>query len=125
MRNDKIYGSGIELEVFSIICGIKIKCFRRKINISKTKKDQVEKIIINEKGIGNFGLLLDFYQNNENLNHYSSLRYKKGNGISNENLIKIRNIIYSSAPKSNEEIDFSKDANKNVTSGETGKIIKK
>ena len=38
----------------------------------------------------------------------SSLRNKKGNGISNENLIKIRKIIYGIDPKSYEVIDFSK-----------------
>ncbi|MBQ2339432.1 MAG: hypothetical protein II386_01130, partial [Bacteroidaceae bacterium] len=34
--------------------------------------------IMNENGIGNFGLLLDIYKNHKNVNHYSSLRYKKG-----------------------------------------------
>ena len=38
----------------------------------------------------------------------SSLRYKKGNVISNENWMKIRKIIYDTDSKSNEEIDFSK-----------------
>jgi hypothetical protein len=40
-------------------------------------------------------LLLDIYKNHENVNHYSSLRYKKGNGISDEYLKKIKKIICS------------------------------
>ena len=126
MRNDKTFGTGTEAQVFSIICGIKIMYYLRIINSSKClkdKNDQVKEIIINEKGIGNFGLLLDIYKNHENINHYSSLRYKKGNGISNENLIKIKKIICGIDPKSNEEIDFSKFEIKNVISGKTGKVI--
>ena len=126
MRNDKTFGTGTEAQVFSIICGIKIEYFMRIINSSKclkNKNDQVKEIIINEKGIGNFGLLLDIYKNHENVNHYSSLRYKKGNGISNEKLIQIRKIICGIDPKSNEEIDFSKFEIKNVISGKTGKVI--
>ena len=126
MRNDKTFGTGTEAQVFSIICGIKIMYYLRIINSSKclkNKNDQVKEIIINEKGIGNFGLLLDIYKNHENINHYSSLRYKKGNGISNENLIKIKKIICGIDPKSNDEIDFSKFEIKNVISGKTGKVI--
>ena len=126
MRNDKIIGTGTEAQVFSIICGIKNIYYLRMINNSKylkTKNDQVKEIIINENGIGNFGLLLDIYKNHENINHYSLLRYKKGNGISNENLIKIEKIISGIDPKSNEEIDFSKFEIKNVISGKTGKVL--
>ena len=53
----------------------------------------------------------------------SSLRNKKGNGISNENLIKIRKIIYGIDPKSYEVIDFSKFEIKNAISCKTGKVI--
>ena len=70
----------------------------RRINSSKclkSKKDEVRKIEMNENGKGNFGLLLDIYKNHEDVNHYSSLRYKKGNGISDEYLKKIKKIICS------------------------------
>ena len=62
MRNDKIFGTGTEEQVFSVIYGIKIMYFMRMINSSKclkTKKDQVRNIVMNENGIDKFGLLLD------------------------------------------------------------------
>ena len=58
---------------------------------------------MNEKGKDNFALLLDIYKNNEDVNHYSSLKYKKGNGISDEYLKKIKKIICGINPNSNKE----------------------
>ena len=98
--------------------------YLRIINSSKclkTKENQVKKIEMNKNGIGNFDLLIDIYKNYENVNHYSSLRYKKGNGISIEKLIKIKKIICGIAPNLNEEIDFNKFV-KNVISGKTPKV---
>ena len=43
---------------------------------------------MNENEIGNFNSVLDIYKN-----HFSSLRYKKGNGFPNEDLMKIKKII--------------------------------
>ena len=43
---------------------------------------------MNENGVGNFGLLLDIYKNHENINYYSSLRYKK-EMVLYDNLMKI------------------------------------
>ena len=51
MRKDKIYGTGTEAQIFSIICGIKIMYYMRTINSSKclkSKKDEVRKIEMNE-----------------------------------------------------------------------------
>ncbi len=59
---------------------IQIKFFERTINSSKclkTKKDEINVQIFNEKGIGNFGILLDYYNKNEQVNHFSPLLYKK------------------------------------------------
>ena len=49
-------------------------------------------------------LLLDIYKNHENVNHYSSLRYKKGNGISDEYLKKIKKIICSIIQKKKQSL---------------------
>ena len=38
MRNDKTYGSGNEIHIFSTMCGIQIKYFVRIINSSKCLK---------------------------------------------------------------------------------------
>ena len=124
MRKDKEFGTGTEIQIFSIICGIKIIHYTRYINNSKclkTKNDKIIKLVINENGIGNFGLLLDRYINLENINHYSPLIYKKGNGISEENLMKIKKIICDN-PNSNEEIDLRKFEDKKIISCKTDKI---
>ena len=125
MRKDKEYGTGTEIQIFSIICGIKIILYTRYINNSKclkTKNDKIGKLEINENGIGNFGLLLESYINQENINHYSPLIYKKGNGITVENLMKIKKIICGIDTNLNEEIDFNKFEDKKNISSKTDKI---
>ena len=65
MRNEKIYRSGNEIHIFSIICGIPSRFFVRTINSSKclkTKKNEINVQIFNEKEIGNLGILLVYYK---------------------------------------------------------------
>ena len=126
MRNDKTYGSGNEIHIFSTMCGIQIKYFVRTINSSKClkkKKDEINVQIFNEKGIGNFGVLLDYYKKNEKVNHFSPLIYRKGNGISDEDLIRIKKIICGINPDSKDVINFEDFEIKDVISGKTGKKL--
>ncbi len=126
MRKDREFGTGTEIQIFSIICGIKIIHYTRYINnykCLKTKNDKIIKLEINENGIGNFGLLLDSYINLENINHYSPLIYKKGNSISDENLMKIKKIICGNS-NSKEEIDLRKIEDKKIISCKKDKIKK-
>ena len=104
MRNDKIYERRNEIYFFSIMCGIQIKYFVLTIYSSKcykTKKDEINLQIINGKGKGNFGVLLGRNKKNEKVNNFSPIVYKKDNGVSDEELLRIKKIICGINPDSN------------------------
>ena len=97
MRNDKIYEYRNEIYIFSIMCGVQIKYFVLIINSSKcykTKKDEINLQIFNENGKGNLGVLIDHYKKNEKVNNFSPIVYKKGNSVFDEELLRIKKIIY-------------------------------
>ena len=118
MKKDKVYGTGLEIETFSNIYKIKIILFTRYITdkkCNKTHSDKVESIIIGNDYEGNFALMLDNYPNNENLNHYSSLRPKSNkNSLNSNRLNEIKNDIINKYP--NIEVN-------EIISGLTGKLI--
>ena len=96
MKTDKVYITGMEVEIFSNIFKIKIILYTRNINeknLLKTDDDKVESIILENKYEGNFALILDKYPN-EIYNHYSSLRHiSNKNRLNDERLNNIKNRI--------------------------------
>ena len=119
-RNDKEYGSLLEIETFCEIFKIKIIVYTRKIideNYLKKDTDLLDTYIVGEKYKGNFGLIFDKYAKDETgiYNHYSDLYPKDNNiGISDQELQNIRNEIINKCP--NTKID-------SVISGRTGKKV--
>ena len=68
MRNDKEYGSLLEIETFCEIFKIKIIVYTRKIideNYLKKDTDLLDTYIVGEKYKGNFGLIFDKYAKDE------------------------------------------------------------
>ena len=120
MRNDKEYGSLLEIETFCEIFKIKIIVYTRKIideNYLKKDTDLLDTYIVGEKYKGNFGLIFDKYAKDETgiYNHYSDLYPKDNNiGISDQELQNIRNEIINKCPST--KIDC-------VISGRTGKKV--
>ena len=126
MRNDKIYECRNEIYFFSIMCGIQIKYFVLTIYSSKcykTKKDEINLQIINENGKGNFGVLLGRNKKNEKVKNFSPIVYKKDNGVSDEELLRIKKIICGINPDSKEEVKFEDFEIKKVISGKTDKAL--
>ena len=96
MRNDKEYGSFLEIRTFCEIFKIKIIVYTRNITNEKYLKrdtDLLDTYIAGEKYKGNFGLIFDRYAEDKAgiYNHYSDLYPKENIGISDEKLENIRN----------------------------------
>ena len=98
IRNEKIYECRNEIYFFSIMCGIQIKYFV--INSSKCYKNKKNEV-----------------------NYFSPLIYKKGNGETDEELLRIKKIICGINPDSKEEVKFEDFEIKKVISGKTDKAL--
>jgi len=119
MRNDKEYGSFLEIRTFCEIFKIKIIIYIRNIideNYLKQDTDLLDTYIAGEKYKGNFGLIFDRYAEDKAgiYNHYSDLYPKENICISDEKLENIRNEIINKYP--NIKIDY-------IISGRTGKKV--
>ena len=62
-------------------------------------RNEINLQIFNKNGKGNFGVLLDYYKQNENVNHFSPLIHRKGNGIIDEKLLRIKKIVLTQIQK--------------------------
>lgn len=102
MKNDKEYGSGQEIEIFSNKFQIKNIEFTRYINNESCRKKPTDKlvpIIIGESYEGAFAIILDNYTKNNIKNHFQTLRPKNCNiDISDEKLKNIQNEIINLYP---------------------------
>ena len=77
MKKDKNYGGHIEISIFSFLCDIKSICYIREINdINSKENENIKYYVYNEQKEGNFALFMDYYRNNESLNHFSSMVLK-------------------------------------------------
>ena len=60
---------------------------------------------------------------NEKVNNFSPIVYKKDNGLSDEELLRIKKIICGINPDSKEEVKFEDFEIKKVISGKTDKAL--
>ena len=93
MRKDREYGGFIEIRGFSFFCDIKLTCYVMEIDMNSNKIENTQRYVFNEEKEGNFALIMEYYKNNERKNHFSSLKSKKGIGISDEKLQQIKEIL--------------------------------
>ena len=94
MKKDKNYGGHIEISGFSFLCDIKLICYIREINdINSKDNENIKYYVYNEQKEGNFAIFMDYYRNNESLNHFSSCKCKNGIGISDKKLQEIKELF--------------------------------
>ena len=125
MRRDGEYGTGVEINGFCNLCGIRITCYKRIIN--NNKKEKTDKLIRNVYGDiygENFALMLsDYGKDYEVKNHFEALEPRNGYNIDKNKLQKIKEKLCNINSKSNNKSEEMKKCETEVISGKTGKKV--
>ena len=133
MSKNKVYGTYLELEAFSIIINVKIICYIRNIkdeNYRKLSNDEINTYILNEEKDEELEILLNHYgEKNQKIIHFQSFKSKIDKNISNNRLEIIKNNFYelynSYKTKVNPQNNNNKkDINLNKTQETNDKIYK-
>ena len=106
MQREGEYGGEVEIKAFSNFCDIKLIWYIRDINDINNENNQNNNIrynIYNEEKQGNFAIILNNNKKHPLLNHFSSCKFKNGNGISDEKLEQIKRKFLQEDDLSNED----------------------
>ena len=103
MRKDGTYGTDKEIKAFCSIYNIRITLYKRIVqDLENNKKENSDKLInhtFNEIYDEKFALMLSYYGDDSDNNHFEALIYKKGNIIEENKLKKIKEKICDIEPK--------------------------
>ena len=127
MRKDGTYGTDKEIKAFCSIYNIRITLYKRIVqDLENNKKENSDKLInhtFNEIYDEKFALMLSYYGDDSDNNHFEALIYKKGNIIEENKLKKIKENICDIDPNSSKKNEQIRNKEKIVISGKTGKIV--
>ena len=128
MRKDGTYGIDKEIKAFCSIYNIRITLYKRIVqDLENNKKENSDKLInhtFNEIYDEKFAIMLSYYGDNNDNNHFEALIYKKGNIIEENKLKKIKEKICDIDPNSSKKNEQIRNKEKIVISGKTRKIVK-
>ena len=109
MRKDGTYGSDKEIKTFCSIYNIRITLYKRIVqDLENNKKENSEKLInhtFNEIYDEKFAIMLSYYGDDNDNNHFEALIYKKGNIIEENKLKKIKEKICDIDPNSSKKMN--------------------